>query len=92
MIFLVLSGRVESIEGVDGFWRFYRRILAWKIMTASDRVAALKRGGPGIRKKTRNEAPGEDLNRPQCLMNLIFSDPTCFPRTSSRSAKKSPND
>src|SRR5271165_820458 len=50
MIFLVLSGRVESIDGVDGFWRLYRRILAWKIMTASDRLDALKRGGPGIRK------------------------------------------
>ena len=55
MIFLVLSGRVESIEDVDGFWRLYRRILAWKIMTASDRIDALKRGGPGIRKNSRNE-------------------------------------
>jgi hypothetical protein len=54
MIFLVLSGRVESIDGVDGFWRLYRKILAWKIMTASDRLDALKRGGPGIRKTSRS--------------------------------------
>jgi ECF sigma factor len=61
MIRLVLSGRVESIEGVDGFWRLYRRILAWKIMAASDRHAALKRGGPGIRKVTRS---GERVDDP----------------------------
>jgi len=54
MIFLVLSGRVESIDGVDGFWRLYRKIHAWKIMTASDRLDALKRGGPGIRKTSRS--------------------------------------
>jgi ECF sigma factor len=60
MIRLVLSGRVESIEGVDGFWRLYRRILAWKIMSASDRHSALKRGGPGIRKVTRNGEHIED--------------------------------
>jgi ECF sigma factor len=60
MIFLVLSGRVESIEGADGFWRLYRRILAWKIMTASDRLDALKRGGPGIRKSSRNGAVIDD--------------------------------
>jgi hypothetical protein len=60
MIFLVLSGRVESIDGVDGFWRLYRRILAWKIMTASDRLDALKRGGRGIRKSSRNGALIDD--------------------------------
>jgi hypothetical protein len=60
MILLVLSGRVESIEGVDGFWRLYRRILAWKIMTASDRLDALKRGGPGIRKNARSGAAIDD--------------------------------
>jgi hypothetical protein len=59
MIFLVLSGRVESIRDVDGFWRLYRRILAWKIMTASDRLDALKRGGPGIRKTTRSPISAE---------------------------------
>jgi hypothetical protein len=60
MIFLVLSGRVESIDGVDGFWRLYRRILAWKIMTASDRLDALKRGGRGIRKSSRSGALIDD--------------------------------
>ena len=59
MIFLVLSGRVESIDGVDGFWRLYRKILAWKIMTASDRLDALKRGGPGIRKTSRSSVATE---------------------------------
>lgn len=60
MIFLVLSGRVESIDDVDGFWRLYRRILAWKIMTASDRLDALKRGGPGIRKNSRSGLATDD--------------------------------
>jgi hypothetical protein len=59
MILLVLSGRVESIDGVDGFWRLYRKILAWKIMTASDRLDALKRGGPGIRKTSRSVVAAE---------------------------------
>ena len=50
MMRFVLNGRLGSIEGVDGFWRLYRRILAWKIHDASDRHGALKRGGPGTRK------------------------------------------
>ena len=40
---LVLQGRVESIRGVDGFWRLYRRILAHKVSAAWDRRSALKR-------------------------------------------------
>jgi DNA-directed RNA polymerase specialized sigma24 family protein len=31
MMRFVLTGRVESIEAVDGFWRLYRKILAWKV-------------------------------------------------------------
>ena len=54
MIRLVLSGRVESIEGVDGFWRLYRKILAGKVSAACDRYDARKRGGPGARKRSRH--------------------------------------
>jgi hypothetical protein len=54
MIRLVLSGRVESIEGVDGFWRLYRKILARKVSAACDRYDAQKRGGPGARKRSRH--------------------------------------
>jgi flagellar biosynthesis/type III secretory pathway chaperone len=74
MIRLVLSGRVESIEGVDGFWRLYRRILAWKIMTASDRHDALKRGGPGIRKVTRNGEHIEDLDEAPATLSALVPD------------------
>ncbi len=98
MIFLVLSGRVESIDGVDGFWRLYRRILAWKIMTASDRLDALKRGGPGIRKSSRNGVVVGDSDggiaarQPTSFpMTSTCSNPTCSPRTFWRSAEKSPS-
>ncbi len=74
MIRLVLSGRVESIEGVDGFWRLYRRILAWKIMSASDRHDALKRGGPGIRKVARNGEPLEDLVETAAPRSAVVPD------------------
>jgi ECF sigma factor len=79
MIFLVLSGRVESIDGVDGFWRLYRRILAWKIMTASDRLDALKRGGPGIRKSGRNGAVIDDaVGAPPALPGVVPDDLDLF--------------
>jgi len=42
-------------EGVDGFWRLFRRILARKVFTARDREAAIKRGGPGIPGHGRND-------------------------------------
>ena len=74
MIFLVLSGRVESIDGVDGFWRLYRRILAWKIMTASDRLDALKRGGRGIRKSSRNGDAGDDSEEMPPPANGVIPD------------------
>jgi hypothetical protein len=59
---LVMTGRVESIQGVDGFWRLYRKILARKVSAASDRHTSLKRGGPGIRRGMRNGAPTNDPN------------------------------
>jgi hypothetical protein len=62
LIRLVLAGRVESINGVDGFWRLYRKILARKVSAASDRHNALKRGGPGIRKRNGNGVPGTHGN------------------------------
>jgi ECF sigma factor len=74
MIRLVLSGRVESIEGVDGFWRLYRRILAWKIMTASDRHDALKRGGRGIRKIARNEEHVDDPDEEPAPLSAVVPD------------------
>jgi ECF sigma factor len=59
---LVMTGRVESIQGVDGFWRLFRKVLARKVSAASDRHMSLKRGGPGIRRGKRDGAPVNDSN------------------------------
>jgi DNA-directed RNA polymerase specialized sigma24 family protein len=48
IVYLVVRGKVGRIEGVDGFWRLFRRILARKILAVRDREAALKRDGKGI--------------------------------------------
>lgn len=48
MMRLVMKGRLTSLEDADGFWRVYRRILAWKVSEASRKLAAQKRRGPGL--------------------------------------------
>ena len=65
LIRLALSGRVEAIDDVDGFWRLYRKALAWKITARSDEIASRKRGGSGIRKRHRRQRrSGADRDAP----------------------------
>ena len=68
MLHLVLTGRVDSIDGVDGFWRLYRRILAWKISRACDRRDALKRGGTGIRTHPSGSNGDTTASTPSALL------------------------
>lgn len=49
MVQLVLKGKLNSIDGVDGFWRLFRRIVARKVMAKKCREAAIKRGGSAHR-------------------------------------------
>ena len=75
---LVLQGCVESIRGVDGFWRLYRRILAHKVSAACDRRSALKRGGPGVRKKTRDASSRGQTSFPAEPVRVISLPPDDF--------------
>ena len=75
---LVLKGRVESIRGVDGFWRLYRRILAYKVSAACDRQFALKRGGPGIRKPTGADSTSGHASVPMEPVHVTALPPDDF--------------